>query len=485
VVFRVAFSPDGRLIAGCSWDGGRVWDVETGRELARLEAPEGTFDRVAVSLDGRIIVSGSQDGKVSVWLAGNGRELGPAEGHMKEIRCLAVSPDGRLVATGSRPRQGQSSSSGGTVQVWEVATGRELARVELDRDYVWGSGVWSVAFSSDGRLLAIVTDRVVLVLVAQEGRELARAEFFGAGGGGVAFSRDGRLLAAGSRDGVVGVWEATTGRELVLLERRNESIGRCSFTADGRLRFTGTDDAIRVWDTENGEQRARIGGHTGQVICMAFSPDGRLLATGTAQGELRVSETATGRELARMRGDREFYTCVAFSPDGRLIAAGSYGAVQLLEISTGREVLRMELHANRVGGLGFSPENRVDDLAFSPENRVDDLAFSPDGRRLVSSFPDETLRVWDTGSGACLATHRGSTDPEALARGDVGGPWTAITLPETAETTISPVAGGDPVAWFPVAFKQLKSQRSGRTWAGVVGNHVYLIRLEGVADSGR
>ena len=461
VVSPVAFSPDGRLIAACSWDGARVWDVETGRELDRVEAPEGTFDLVAVSLDGRIIVSGSQDGRVSVWRAGNGRELRQAEGQMKEIRCLAVSPDGRLVAAGSSPRRRGSHSSKGTLHVWDVETVRELARVELDS--VSSDDVWSVAFSSDGRLLAAGTLDSVRVMVAQEGCELFRAVNFWGPVTGVAFSHDGRLLAAASVDGAVGVgvWEATTGRELARFERPNQRISRVSFTPDGRLRFTGTDDAMRVWDADSGEQLVRMGGHTGELWSAAFSPDGQLLATSTTEGELRVSEAATGRERARMSIKEKMITCVTFSLDGRLVATGSDTGVQVWDISTGREVIRMEGHTSW--------------------GRVEYLAFSPDGQRLVSSTY-RTIRVWDIGSGACLATHRSSTDPEALARGSVGGPWTVITLPDTAETTISPVAGGDPVAWFPVAFEQLKAQRSGRVWSGVVGNYVYLIRLEGMEN---
>jgi hypothetical protein len=141
LVDSVAFSPDGRRIASGSVDQTvKVWDAESGRELATLSGHSDAVDSVAFSPDGRWIASGSKDKTVKVWDAESGRELATLSGHSDLVDSVAFSPDSRRIASGSADK---------TVKVWDAESGRELATLSGHSD-----AVLSVAFSPDSRRIA-------------------------------------------------------------------------------------------------------------------------------------------------------------------------------------------------------------------------------------------------------------------------------------------------------------------------------------------
>jgi WD40 repeat protein len=108
------------------------------------------------------------------------------------------------------------------------------------------------------------------------------------------------------------------------------------------------------------------------------------------------------------------------------------------------------------------------------------VAFEPHGGRIVSGSDDKTVRVWDAASGACLEVIPGEGDVSAIAAGAVAYPWRAVSRGQ--ETVIERANDGQAVAWFPAALEHIATHPSGRVWAGSVGNHLYLIRLEGAEE---
>jgi len=210
-VAAVAFSPDGRLVVsgGCDKEddqgewyqciegSARVWEAETGREVARMTHEGGVWD-VAFSPDGRLVVSWGEDGTARVWEAQSGHEVAHMI-HDLWVSAVAFSPDGKYVVSGSRDD---------TARVWEVKTGREVARVTHE------GGVWDVAFSPDGKhVVSGGGDGTVRVWEAETGREVARVTHEG-GVEAVAFSPDGKYVVSGGWDGTARVWEVKTGREV-------------------------------------------------------------------------------------------------------------------------------------------------------------------------------------------------------------------------------------------------------------------------------
>jgi dipeptidyl aminopeptidase/acylaminoacyl peptidase len=220
---------------------------------------------------------------VYLWEVATGRRVQVLDGHKDQkpmegwITCLAFSPDGKRLAEASRD---------GTVGLWDLAAGNEERRLTGHE-----GRVWSVAFSPDGKtLLTGARDQTVRLWDAASGRELRLMDGHQSEIEGVAYSPDGRLVAAGARDGQVRVWSAATGRLVHVLDEPQTWRSRLAhhhdgrtlaFSPDGRLLASGSWEVVQVWETASGKERVRFAGHKGEVNALAFSPDGRTLVTGS------------------------------------------------------------------------------------------------------------------------------------------------------------------------------------------------------------
>lgn len=435
----------------------------------RIGMSGGGFD-LAFHPDGTLLAIPSGDNSIRVWDASSGREVLILRGHTARVLAVAFSPDGRRLA---------STSEDKTVRVWDTTTGQELLHLGGHRERVIG-----VDFSPDGQRLASVsgaTDKrgEVKVWDAASGKLLFRfpGQAIPNPVVNLAFSPNGRRLAAGSEGGTVKVWDLTTGQEAHTFSGHSEPILNVTFTSDGRrLISAGRDRLVNVWDLEDAARgvlgpRWQLPHFSLSPWCMAVSRDGSRLAIGgpTADGNVRVYDLTTGDLLRTLRGGFRVLS-VAFSPDGRRLAsAGHDRIVQLWDTTSGREVLSLRDHTDMVGRVLFSPDGqrlasasadgtvrvwnaspfdenadpltrtlRRDDgeffrVAFSADSRllasanadgsithwdaqtgeevrafqghkeaVVSVAFSPDGRRLISGSMDRTVKLWDAQTGELL-----------------------------------------------------------------------------------
>ncbi|NOT57134.1 MAG: hypothetical protein HOP18_21240 [Deltaproteobacteria bacterium] len=227
-------------------------------------------ETVAISPDGRYVVSGSRDNTARVWELTTGQELTRMT-HEKMVNTVAVSPDSRYVVSGS---------SDNTARVWELTTGKEIARMTHDK------------------LVEIV-----------------------------AVSPDSRYVMSGSWDNTARVWELATGQEIARMTH-DEWVNIVTASPNNLYAVSGSDDnTARVWELTTGKEVARMT-HDQRVRTVAVSPDSHSAVSGSHDNTARVWELTTGQEVARLTHDRPV-TAVAMSLDGRTVASVSRESLQL------------------------------------------------------------------------------------------------------------------------------------------------------------
>ena len=289
------------------------------------------------------------------------------------VLSLAFSPNGRLLVSGSFLAGGNR----GGINLWDVVSGKELKRLE------WESGVSWVSFSPDGRLLAARccdgTIRLCEVPSAKEIASLKYADFdnMGMGEASGCFSPDGRVLACGAHDSCrhdVVLWEVLSGKEIARLCSKQEAgsgsifYEAIAFSPDGRLLASGTTEHssssespiqnLIIWDVLAGTQVCSLG-YQGKVSSVSFSPNGKLLATGSWDNLIRLWEVSSWREITCLKAGT-MVNCVGFSPDGRILASGSLDkTLRIWDVSSGREVQRIKEHNESVASVSFSPDGSL------------------------------------------------------------------------------------------------------------------------------
>jgi WD40 repeat protein len=301
--------------------------------------------------DGKTLYSGCRDNKNpeaagKIWEVATGRELRNFPGG----GAVTLSPDGQLVATldQDNPR----------IDVWETATGTKRATLlGVPTD------LWRLAISRDGLVLAAAGCNLKPDAVLQSDTEPGEISLWDLGGGkksrsfgrwdnlvsGLCFSPDGKTLASCSWDGSVQLWEVASGREQVTIQPKQEGGGvdRVIFSPDGRYLAARAGGKILVWEVETRKLVATLpfGGY-GPPLCLAFSPDGRLLAAGGDYLQwyylfrgcrVVMWDTGTWQRHSEVKGridpGSDTVWSLAFSPDGSRLALGSYqGFVGLIEV---------------------------------------------------------------------------------------------------------------------------------------------------------
>lgn len=419
-VRSLAFGPDGKRLASVGEDQtGKLWDLETGRAFATLTGHDGALLTVAFSPDGTRVATGSTTNTAKIWDARTGRELLTLSGHTYWVECVTFSPDGTRLAT---------ASGDDTAKVWEVETGREIRTFKGH-----SADVTSVAFSPDGKRLATASfDKSVKIWDVDAAREVQTLQESGRAPFSLAFSADSQWIATAGHDGTAKIWDADTGRGHLTLDGPSGSRSCVALGPNGKQLATGySDGSVRLWDLETGNALWTVQTHNAMagVTALVFSSDGAYLTTasgwkygpGTGDNEAKIWDVETGRLVRTLEGHSHWICSVAFSPDGRRIATISRdgtakiwdrdSGLDLLTISGGASAIAFSPDGRRIAGPAASiwdayNGDRLVSLHGS-EISVYSVAFSPDGKRLVTGGWDKMARIWDAETGREILTLKG------------------------------------------------------------------------------
>ena len=419
-VNSVALSGDGRYIVSGSNDGTVVvWDLQTGARLHELTGHQDWVNSVALSGDGRYIVSGSDDRTVAVWDLQTGARLHQLTGHQGRVRSVALSGDGRHIVSGSSDK---------TVAVWDLQTGARLHQLTGHQDWVN-----SVALSGDGRhIVSGSSDKTVAVWDLQTGARLHQLTGHQDWVNSVALSGDGRHIVSGSDDRTVAVWDLQTGARLHELTGHQGRVRSVALSGDGRHIVSGSSDkTVAVWDLQTGARLHELTGHQGRVRSVALSGDGRHIVSGSSDKTVAVWDLQTGARLHQLTGHQDWVNSVALSSDGRYIVSGSGDrTVAVWDLQTGARLHELTGHRDWVRSVAMSGDGRYivsgsDDRTVAVwdlqtgarlhqltghQFRVTSVALSGDGRHIVSGSSDKTVAVWDLQTGARLHQLTGHQD---------------------------------------------------------------------------
>jgi WD40 repeat protein len=472
-------SPDGKWVASVGWEDPRIvhlWDATSGRErssLPGIEFPNPWMNdhKFVFAPDSHALAIGSAAGTIELLSVPHLTPIASLPlGDQPAV--LTFAQDVRRLAVGLR--------ASGAAQVWDLRT---MALEFTLGDKQTSPPLFDLHFSPDGRLLAgSRRDNTIALWEISTGREVARFKGDFGGSPSLAFSPDSKVLASTGATGDIKLWAATldgptslrsvpaesvvqvaispahqffavatTHREVRLFDAKTESLlailpverqedrpfrfGDWSmpldFSPDGRLLAVGHGDhVVSIWDMNSKHRLRTVAQHTRRVRCLRFSPDSTVLATGSDDRTVRLWDPLTATEIEMMRANVDVYS-LGFSPDGSTLAFGGFDQAPVSPLT---------LWNRRTG--------KIRTLLPTAYGAIHSLTFSPDGDVLAVGQPDGSIQLWDMRADrpyATLAGHRGpvmsisfTADGMALIAAAVGGPvkiWHLSSMQETGDLT--------------------------------------------------
>jgi WD40 repeat protein len=330
-IAAIAFSPDNPLLASGSEDQSvRLWHSRTRLCLKTLQGYSNGVWSVAFSPTGQMLASGSQDRVIRLWDWQQQRRLGNLTGHSSWVWSVAFSPDGTVLASGSEDR---------TVKLWDVRSQTLLQTLEGHQD-----AVLSVVFDCTGDLLSGSLDGTIKRWNRQTG---CQQTLVGHGGGVwcLALSADGSLLASGSQDQTIKLWEVDRHRCRQTLVGHESWVRSVAIAPDRQTILSGSADGmIKVWSL-HGACIHTLVAHRGPVLSIGFHPNGHTFASCGTDGVIKLWDAATYQCLQTLEAHDRWVRFLCYSPDGQTLASCSQD-----------ETIKLWNHATNIPSCPSNPQ---------------------------------------------------------------------------------------------------------------------------------
>ncbi|MBD2515733.1 serine/threonine protein kinase [Nostoc sp. FACHB-973] len=289
---------------------------------------------------------------------------------LSSVNALAFCPEGKILA---------SANDDKNIKLWDLNTKKVIASLSEHRQ-----AVKSVAFSPDGKILASASDdKTIKLWDINTLKEISTLLGHSHAVKSVTFSPDGQILASGSWDKTVKLWNVNTGDQICTLTGHKLQVNSVAFSPQGQIIASASyDRTIRLWQISSQKEFKNcpcytlsgiLSGHAWAVLTVAFSPDGKVLATGSDDKTIKLWEVNTGQLISTLSGHSWSVVSVAFTADGKTLISASWDkTVKLWKVSTGEEIVTLSGHTDSVSAIAVSQVARL----------------------IASGSKDKTIKLW-------------------------------------------------------------------------------------------
>jgi WD40 repeat protein len=412
-VYCVALSNDGKIaLSGSQDDPIHVWDVETGRCIKKLTGHEGRVKAIALSANGKTAVSASWDKTLRVWDMDNGQCLKVIPTFKDVISTMALSANGKIAITGSRE---------GALRVWDIPTGKQIHLIETHSDYIT-----AVTLSADGKTAVSADRNKQLKVWDVEGGILRHNIAYPSSIRirSLSLTPDGTALVSGDDDKTVRVWDTLTGNCHQVMTGHSDAVNSVSVSANGKIAVSSSwDRTVRVWNLETGGCLKILEGHSDYPEQVVVSPDADI-AVSCSDDRTVIVWNLRADLPQKPEGNIGSYTeYCAYSFDGNVKVSGKFnktlevwhnGGLSPKRIKTDGEINVLVLSGNgqvvMAGGWakGLHLWNTQTDQFLGElklechSSLIRAAALSVDGGTAATVTSFEVLHIWDVFSNACL-----------------------------------------------------------------------------------
>jgi WD40 repeat protein len=346
--------------------------AETGAVLRQFPDTPTAAATLAISPDGKLVATGggtnSLNGpanRIVIWDTATGTKRLGMTAHFAPVNQLAFSRDGKRLTsvTLSYTNTANRQTVRSLVEVWDTASGKRVHELTRASSYP--------VLSADGATLATAEPGKVVLTEVATGQTISevRGEYQS-----FRFSPDGKTLATGRRDELVKLWDVATGKEGRRLDGLPGDASRVlTFSPDGKLLVAVDSDwqssALRIWDVETGKERRPYAGHVAAVSHVAYSPDGKVVATGSPDQTVRLWDPRTGKEFLPPVRHRSSIQALAFDDRGARLATTDGMSVRVLDVASGKELDRIGLEKSQFKAMHFADGGQTLALAAADGSR--------------------------------------------------------------------------------------------------------------------